>query len=447
MTHPATRWLFLLLMSAVTFVGGCGDSAAGPAVDGTKDAEDISANQRRIVSLSPALTRMVVDLGKAHTLVGVGDNDAAAPTELSLASVGPYPNVNSEILISLKPTHVLIMAGEDGIPDSLQGLASSHDFELVSFEYPSSVIDVVKILMGEFSEANGTVVSDKSLGGALGDELIALTLGSGISQTLGEIGTVTDTIPYDKKPRVLVVFQTTPRYMAAGPKTVLHDLLTQYCRAENAAIPALKAPKDIYNSAEVKRSLEDPAKHVGTAPTFDKERMLEANPDVILMLLPGEPPLGTIDDDPRLLSLRGLDIPAVKNNRIILISDPMALLPSSSLPSTAFSMAKAIHPQLADQLDRVIAVRGETTSETPGEKTDETQDNSNSDQDSDQDESGTPKAGHPNAEPTDGPVDETKKDRLIAPNTNDSPQSNKTTAGSENAKATSAAVETTKQKN
>ncbi len=360
MTHHATRWLILLLIGAMPWIQGCDNSTADPSTDSAKDVGVEPENQRRVVSLSPALTRMIVDLGMGNTLVGVVDNDPAAPAELNVTSVGAYPNINSEILISLKPTHVVLMVGAEGVPTNLESLAGANGIELVQFKYPSTVLDVSKILMGEFSSTDTGLVSEQSLGGALGDELLAFTLGTGMNQTLGEIANVTHTVPYDEKPRVLVVFKTTPQFMASGPGTVLHDLLTQYCRAENAAIPNLKPPKNIDDSAQFKQAMQDPAKTVGTAPVFDKERLLEANPDVILLLLPGEPPLSTIDDDPRLMSLRGLDIPAVKNNRIILISDPMTLLPSSSLPSTALAMSKAIHPQLAEQLDRAVAVEEDT---------------------------------------------------------------------------------------
>lgn len=354
MMHPVLKIFSFLLIGLTIALTGCGDAADGPG-EIVGDSDGKAPVARRIVSLAPALTRMVVDLGMSPSLVGVGDNDDALPADKNLPSVGPFPNVNSEMLISLKPTHVLVMAGAEGIPTSLDSLASAHDFKIVSFPYPNSVRDVSTILMGEFSQETGTLVSESSLGSALGNEYLAFSLATAINAELAKIADVTHVIPYEKKPRVLVVFQTTPRLTAAGPGTVLHDLLTQYCRAENAAIPSMKAPKDIYDPKQVSQANIDPASQVGTAPTFDKEKLLNAKPDVIVLMLPGEPPLTTIDDDPRLISLRGLDIPAVKNNRIVLVSDALALLPSSSLPKTALAMSKAIHPQLADQLDQATA--------------------------------------------------------------------------------------------
>ena len=87
---------------------------------------------------------------------------------------------------------------------------------------------------------------------------------------------------------------------------------------------------------------------------FNREKLLRTAPDVIVLLLPDAPPLESIEDDPRLAILRDLDIPAVKNDRIVLINHPLAQLPSTSLPTIAVLMAKAVHPQLADRIDKAM---------------------------------------------------------------------------------------------
>ena len=68
---------------------------------------------------------------------------------------------------------------------------------------------------------------------------------------------------------MLMVIGVNP-LMASGPGTV-HDELLSYCGARNAAGNAL----------------------VG-APVYDKERLLDANPGVVLFLLPQAAALGSI---------------------------------------------------------------------------------------------------------------------------------------------------------
>jgi hypothetical protein len=177
-----------------------------------------------------------------------------------------------------------------------------------------------------------------------------------------------------QKPRVLLVFGLDPRIQAAGPETVLDDLLTQFAGGYNAAIPDIKPLTEAQlnaiadpekRRAAILAAAQDPALTVGTAPTFDREKLLEHKPDVVLIFLPGAPPLEPIDQDPRLVDLKGLNIPAVKNNRVVLINDKTALLPGTGLPKVAALMAKAIHPSIAARVD---ALMGPAAAATKDEK-------------------------------------------------------------------------------
>jgi len=78
------------------------------------------------------------------------------------------------------------------------------------------------------------------------------------------------------------------------------------------------------------------------------------NPDVILLLMPGAPKLGSIDEDERLAVFRGLDINAVRQNRIVLLNDSMILLPATNLADVAVQMAEAVHPERAATLHRLL---------------------------------------------------------------------------------------------
>lgn len=318
----------------------------------------------RIISLSPALTQILVDLGQSEYIVGVGQNDAAAPAAAKV--VGNYQNINAEQIVALNPTLVVTMSGRDGPPARLKELAATR-FILVNYPYPKSPTDVGNIIFRESelhmgvpmvpaapaikpspsnppgatpatpnaASQTATPVVNQDTGpsslGALLDLLPqAMALKYTMLMRLGEISRLTSS-KTDKQatPSVLMVIGTGP-VMASGPGTVLDQLLI-LAGGSNAA-------------AQTKTS----------APTFDREKLLNLKPDMVLYFDPNGQPLAPINDEPRLASFRGLDIPAVKDNRIVIISNPQAMLPSSTLDKIAGLMAKAIHPELAKQIDETL---------------------------------------------------------------------------------------------
>ena len=284
----------------------------------------------RIVSLAPALSGMLVDLDLADCLVGISEHDAAAPPGLPV--VGTFMDVNTEKIHALKPTHVLMMTGRGGVPDSLQALAKTMGFVLVGYAYPNDVSAVRAIIADEpgrsSGAADGSTASPPGLGTVLGIAERAEALSSRLLLQLEALGRVTKS---SARPRVLLAFSFYPNVMASGPGTMLDSVLP-YVGAVNAAAEA-----------------------TSTAPTFDREKLLANDPEVVLLLLPGNPPLQALAEDSRLAIFRGLDIAAVRDERIGLVSDPLVLLPGSSVARGAAAMAKAIHPELAEQIDHAMA--------------------------------------------------------------------------------------------
>ena len=290
-------------------------------------ATDLSAPQQapkvlRIVSLSPAISRMIVDMGLGDRIVGVAQHDQAAPANLPV--VGNYLEVDTELLLRLRPTHVLTMMAKEGPPRQLRRLADHGRFTLVSYPSPLSVQDVANVLDPESVDEPADL---PGLGTVLGYPEVARQVRRRMLEQLSGIEQIT---AGHTRPRVLMVLVTHP-VMASGPGTTHHQLLT-IAGAVNAAAQS----------------------RVG-APTYDREGLLLLQPELILILSPRGLPLESIDTDPRLAVFRGLNIPAVRNNRIVLLNDPLVLLPSSSIPRIAAAMARAIHPDLADLIDQVMS--------------------------------------------------------------------------------------------
>lgn len=367
--------VLLVLVWIVAMAVGC-DESFGPEPDTSLN------DPLRIVSLAPALTRMIVDLGREDLIVGVALNDDAAPPDKPI--VGTAWDVDSEALLRARPTHVVMMVGKDGPDARLRDLANSQGFELVVYPYPDTVEQIGRILCeqagllagapGRSDPAfgNGEAPPDGDLDSSLpGDDMgldglntptdastpdnpragdpsaaashqttigllvlrptQAFELWLSILERLGALQALTLHAANVDKPSVLLVISVEGGVMAEGPGTVNDQLLTLFVNARNAAA-----------GASVR------------APTYDAEGLLALEPDVILLLMPGAPPMTDFATDPRLSSLRGLDIPAVRDQRVTIINDPFVLLPSTNLPRTAAAMAKAIYPELAPRIDAVV---------------------------------------------------------------------------------------------
>lgn len=317
--NPATRWA-VLVAGSVILCAGCDQRTSAPPLLPQLKSEP------RIVSLAPAITQILVDMGVSDSLVAVAQNDSAAPSPLPV--VGNYVDLDIESLLATAPTHVLMMTGKEGAPKRLTELAAAGRFALMTYPSPQSVEDVARTLYDEAEDTDSTS-STRSLGSLLGKAEQARKVKE---QMLIGLDRLRALFADMSKPKVLMVIGTNP-IMASGPDTV-HDQLLETAGASNAAASAT----------------------VG-APTYDRESLVGMDPEIILLLLPNAEPLIPIDRDPRLASFRDLPIKAVDQGHIVLINDPLVLLPSSSLTRIARAMAKAIHPDHADAIEETLVLQ------------------------------------------------------------------------------------------
>jgi vitamin B12 transport system substrate-binding protein len=304
----------LCLVLMVFTIAGCAEESPPPSV-----TDEPNETRPRLVTVAPALSQMIVELGLSDSIVGVAEYETAAPPGLPI--VGNYTAVNVELLLATRPTHVLMMVGPGGPPTRLSDLAGQGLFELHTFPFPLSIQDISRVLYDELSVED----AGPSLGEALGVPEAALALKLRMLRQLAAISSITK--PLDK-PSVLLVIGTRP-VMVCGPGTV-HDELLGFVGALNAAADATV-----------------------TAPEYDRESLLALSPEVVLFLQPNAPELK--DGDPRLATFADLPIPAIQSGRMHVINDPLVLLPSTSITRICAEMAKAIHPEIADQIDRVMA--------------------------------------------------------------------------------------------
>ncbi len=328
------RALTLLLpLIGILLLAGCDQP---PDEVMTEDTEIMpTVEPVRIISLAPALTQMLIDLGEKAAIVGVAENDNVAPADIP--KVGNFLDIDSEAVIRLRPTVVVMMTGKDGVPPRLRELADKEKFDLLSYPSPNNTSEVANILYRE--EVIPTTQPDEpSLGYHFQITETAQNVKYKLLMDLAKLSDFTSGV--EPKPRVLALISTT-ELGGSGPHTILDELIKRA-----GGINVLKDEKLGYV-------------------TLDREMVLGLKPDVILIVSPGASALGSIDTDSRLSNLKGLDVPAVTHGRIHLINDPAAMLPSTTIGRVSVAIAKAIHPELAAQIDHAMAANAATA---PSEK-------------------------------------------------------------------------------
>ena len=138
-----TRVLTVSLLSVLAFATlvfiGCTDQ---------ESTERIERDGARIVSLSPALTQMVKDLGLGDKLVGVGMYDPAIDAG-DLSDVGNLYQIHYERLLTLEPTIVLLQPERSaGVPNRLKQLSDRLGWEIGAFHI-DTIEDALRVLHNE----------------------------------------------------------------------------------------------------------------------------------------------------------------------------------------------------------------------------------------------------------------------------------------------------------
>lgn len=277
-----------------------GDAAAGrsiPAGSIAAPSENVNRATPRVAVLSPALGVMMVDLGASGVIVGRHGYDMVL--DKSLPSCGDQSGVDYESLLSVRPTHVLIEWGSRPLPERLVELSSSRGWKVRTFTL-LSLDDVTRSLADLAATLNdaGLDVSDRSA--SLSE---SLDRSMRPRPGLGRLG------------GVLMLMSVRPP-AALGPGSVHHEILTRL-----GATPSLTKPSPYVE--------------------LDTEDVRHLAPGVIVLVTPraiGATPVAADTREAR-LSLLGplstLDIPAVRDDRVIVIDDPLALLPTTRLADFA----------------------------------------------------------------------------------------------------------------
>jgi iron complex transport system substrate-binding protein len=273
-------------------------AASAPAVAGAAPADEVGeptwlgprppARPRRVVSLAPSLTDLVVAMGLADRLVGVTRFDDA-PEVSRLRRVGGYLDPNAEAVVALRPELAIWIADEGGVAAVRR---------IADLGVPVMVLHVVGVRdVVEGARALGT-----ALGEAAAGERVARELSDSLARARAQ--------GPGPRPRVLFVLGHDP-LTVAGPGSFPDELL-RLVGGENVVKDA--RPWSVY---PVERAVAD-----------DPELVIDAG---VL-----EPPD----------SLARLDaIPAVHRGAIRRLSDDSALRPGPRCVRAVAELARILHPE------------------------------------------------------------------------------------------------------
>jgi len=247
------------------------------------------ASPRRVVSLAPSLTDVVVALGEAARLAGVTRYDDA-PEVKGLPRVGGFLDPSPEAVLALRPDLVLWLADGGAFP-AVRRIAA---LGVPVLALP--VVDVPDVL------ACARLVG-AALGNAAAGERLARSLEEAIERTSRRAAAL-------PRVRVLMVVGREP-LVVAGPGSYPDALL----RIAGGA-----------NVAEGNRPW----------PIYPLEKAVAANPDLVLDAAANEPAEGMA---------RLAAIPAVRAGRVARLPNDDALRPGPRLVRALDDLLRALHPE------------------------------------------------------------------------------------------------------
>ena len=287
-------WLCFLLFS------GCRESSEAQstpiqALDGP-----------RIVSLSPAISRTLVDFDLEDHMVGRTPFCASIPQDIPI--VGDLFNLDYEMLIRVNPTHVLLQPPSSGMDSTLQKLAQEHNWSIGSWKLDS--IDDIEQMVRELP----FVLFEQDQDHLLEATTRAAKLTNDLASTLSPVGKDI------YLGRTLIMSGLDP-VLAYGPGTF---------------------PYEMYRSLGGANVVEAEG-----YPMYSLEDVVRLNPDAIVIIKPfadeGVDPLSLLG------ALSETPIKAVQSGRLGVLSHPDALLPSTGLIGVAMEMREILVSFATDQ--------------------------------------------------------------------------------------------------
>jgi len=266
----------------------------------------ISHMPQRIVSLSPANTEMLFDLGVGDKIVGGTEYDDYPPAAENITHVGGFSTVDYEMVANVSPD---VIFAEDTISnDSVN--------EMESMGFPVILLDNSNMSMIENNI--------KLMGEVTGTESNATALVNNINAQMSNISAKTAGLNASQKPSVLLLagYVSGESIYVFGSGTYGDDLINLVGGTNAAA-------------------------NITSYGVMSPEAIIAANPDYII-----DPVGNTMGDINSFESLKNGSVTwmqgltAYKEGHIIMVNANVMERPGPRLPQAALEIAQAIHPEL-----------------------------------------------------------------------------------------------------
>ena len=246
---------------------------------------------RRVISLNPSLTAILVALGATDRLIGVDEFSARQePTTASLPRVGGLYDPSLEAVVALHPDLVALVpsAQQRNFRDQLR----------------TAGIPVLEVDPTSFSEVLGSI---ETLGDRVGLRVAAEQRVAQIRRVRDEVESAARSRPH---PRTVLVLQRDPLYVVGAGSFI--DEMLRAAGAENIAA-----------------SFSDPYPRAGL------EWLLASAPEVILDAASDPEPAAAYWS-------RWGSLPAVRSGRVIALDANLVTLPGPQLDRALVVLARAI---------------------------------------------------------------------------------------------------------
>ena len=261
-----------------------------------------AAVPKRIIAIAPNAAEIIAALGETKRLVGVGDFCKWPPELAALPRVGGLFDTNLEAVLRLQPD-LLIMRGRN---DALERLCADRGIRV--YHDPTETFDDIYGTLHE-----------------LGDLLDRRAAADAIERDMRRrLERITAAVAGRPRPRVFITLARNPdspaNILTATKRTFIHEVI------------ALAGGENVFADLAM------------DYPQVSPEAVLAAKPDVIIEAMPEAQPTPELTQTVRALWRKLGPIPAVENDRVYLLTEENALVPSPRIVDIVARVARWLHP-------------------------------------------------------------------------------------------------------